>query len=169
MNIIQCAASVASRSFYYTLLPRATTRCARQSQSLPAIIRRRLAISPPDHNAKKDLSHLQRLEDANPERIQGILVNPKSVGYHVLPGNLVYKKYKWSGNTRKIPLELEHGYFWMISDLRRTDKKPTLSNETLISEEEAQFFPVLTGLKSLSRQNADLPFFFLDRDDNKSE
>ena len=62
----------------------------------------------------KGFEHLPRLESANPDRIKGIQVNPDSVGSTVLPGNLVYKKYKWSGNTRKIPLELKHGYFWMV-------------------------------------------------------
>lgn len=43
-----------------------------------------------------------KLDDVNPERIQGIQVNPKSIGSQILPGNLIYKTYKWSGNTRKV-------------------------------------------------------------------
>jgi ATPase complex subunit ATP10 len=109
---------------------------------------------------KKDFTKLQRFEDANPDRIAEIQVNPDSLGSKILPGNLVYKKYKFSGNTRKVPLELVHGYFWMMSDLRITNHKPTLSNDSLIKEEDAQIFPVLTGLKSLRGEPADLPFYF---------
>jgi hypothetical protein len=105
---------------------------------------------------------LPRLEDANPERIRGIQVSPDSVGNNILPGNLVYKKYRFSGNTRKVPMELTHGYFWMMWDLRNTDGKPTLANETLIPEEDAQLFPLLTGLKTLNKDKADLPFFFVE-------
>jgi hypothetical protein len=123
---------------------------------------RSLASSSPEDGKTTDYTKLRRLEDANPERIRGIQVNPDSVGNIVLPGNLLYKKYKWSGNTRKVPMELELGYFWMMSDLRKTSGKPTLSNETLIPEEEAQLFPVLTGLKTLNKDKADLPFFFVD-------
>eukprot|EP00536_Pseudo-nitzschia_multiseries_P002899 jgi/Psemu1/301652/fgenesh1_kg.41_\ len=111
----------------------------------------------------KEFAKLTRLEDANPERINGIQVNPDSLGYNVLPGNLTYKTYKWSGNTRKIPLELAHGYFWMVSDLKKTNQKPTLSNETLIPEGEAQLFPTLEGLTTLDDLDTvvDLPLFFL--------
>eukprot|EP00980_Cylindrotheca_fusiformis_P000291 scaffold66_cov115-Cylindrotheca_fusiformis.AAC.23 len=117
-------------------------------------------------NNDKDFTKLQRFEDANPERIRGIQVNPDGLGSQILPGNLVYKKYKLSGNTRKVPLELVHGYFWMMWDLRNTNNKPTLSNETLIPEEDSQIFPVLTGVKNLNGQKADLPFYFVE---NNSE
>ena len=115
-------------------------------------------------NKKKEFTKLPRLEDANPERIHGIEVNPDSLGYGVLPGNLIYKTYKWSGNTRKVPLELAHGYFWMVTDLKKTNQKPTLSNEKLIPEKEAQVFPVLEGLTSLEdlETKVDLPFVFLE-------
>ena len=106
-----------------------------------------------------------RLEDANPERISGIKVNPDSLGMNVLPGNLIYKKYKLSGNTRKIPLELAHGYFWMLKDLKNTNQKPTLSNEQLIPVRDAQLFPTLKGLNTLDDSNTevDLPLFFQEK------
>lgn len=116
-----------------------------------------------------DYTKLRRFEDANPERIRGIQVNPDGVGSQILPGNLVYKKYRVSGNTRKVPLELVHGYFWMMWDLRKTNNKPTLSNEKLIPEEDAQIFPVLTGVKSLNGENADLPFHFVDSEKGKTQ
>jgi ATPase complex subunit ATP10 len=122
-----------------------------------------LSPSPASEN-KKEFAKLTRLEDANPERIPGIEVNPDSTGYGVLPGNLIYKTYNWSGNTRKVPLELAHGYFWMIKDLKQTDQKPTLSNETLIPQNEARVFPTLEGLTTLDdlHTSVDLPLFFLE-------
>lgn len=110
----------------------------------------------------KDFTKLQRLEDANPERIRDIQVNPESVGNKILPGNFVYKYYKRTGNTRKVPVEIEHGYFWMMWDLTKTNNKPTLSNEQLIPEQDAQTFPLLRGVKSLSGYKTDLPFFFIE-------
>jgi hypothetical protein len=121
--------------------------------------RRFLSTPPPPEEA--DFSKLRRLEDANPERINGIQVNPDSIGSAVLPGNLTYKHYKWTGNTRKIPTELVHGYFWMLNDLKATGGKPTLPNESIIPEEEAQTFPMLAGLTSLSKETTDLPYFFI--------
>mmetsp|Transcript_5944 Transcript_5944/g.17194 ORF Transcript_5944/g.17194 Transcript_5944/m.17194 type:complete len:334 (-) Transcript_5944:31-1032(-) len=117
--------------------------------------------SSPEQPDDTDFTKLRRLEDANPERIHGIQVNPDGIGSTVLPGNLVYKFYKWTGNTRKVPLELVHGYFWMVNDLKKTGGKPTLPNKFLIPEDEAQAFPMLTGLESLSRVKADLPYFFI--------
>lgn len=120
---------------------------------------------------KTEFAKLTRLEDANPERISGIKVNPDGLGYGVLPGNLTYKTYKWSGNTRKIPLELAHGYFWMISDLKKTNNKVVLSNEKLIPEGEAQLFPTLEGLTTLDDLNTsvDLPLFFLEQAHQKQK
>lgn len=120
--------------------------------------------SPANSGNKKEFAKLPRLEDANPERIPGIEVNPDSLGHGVLPGNLIYKTYKWSGNTRKVPLELAHGYFWMVKDLKQTDQKPTLSNETLIPQNEAKIFPTLEGLTTLDdlKTSIDLPLFFLE-------
>jgi ATPase complex subunit ATP10 len=117
----------------------------------------------PSNNSPKDFTRLSRLEDANPERIRGIVVNPDSLGYSILPGNLIYKKYNWSGNTRKVPVELVHGYFWMIWDLKNTQQKPTLSNDTLIPRWEAQAFPPLKGLTTLAdpTTKVDLPSFFV--------
>jgi hypothetical protein len=120
------------------------------------------STTPTTTTAIKDYTKLQRLEDANPERIRAIQVHPDSVGRSILPGNLVYKYYKRTGNTRKVPVELEHGYFWMMWDLQNTNNKPTLSNEHLVPEHEAQTFPLLQGVKSLSGYKTELPFFFLE-------
>lgn len=109
-----------------------------------------------------DFSKERSFEDANPERIHGIQVNPDSIGDQVLPGKLVYKHYKWTGNTRKVPLELVHGYFWMLNDLKKTNGKPLLSNEKLIPEDQAQVFPILTGLETLGKVKTDIPYFFIE-------
>jgi len=116
---------------------------------------------PPPPGGDTDFPGLRRFEDANPTRIEGINVNPDGIGSTVLPGNLVYKYYKWTGNTRKIPLELAHGYFWMLNDLKKTGGKTTLPNNELIPEDQAQTFPMLTGLESLSRIQTDLPYTFI--------
>ena len=123
-----------------------------------------LSPDPESNKTKKEFAKLTRLEDANPERIHGIEVNPESLGHGVLPGNLIYKTYKWSGNTRKVPLELAHGYFWMVTDLKKTDQKPILSNTKLIPQREAQLFPTLEGLTTLEDLDTavDLPFVFLE-------
>lgn len=133
----------------------------RESSINKALIEKRRFSSSPRNPEDTDFSKLRRLEDANPERIHGIQVNPDSIGSNILPGNLVYKFYKWTGNTRKVPLELVHGYFWMLNDLKATNGKPTLSNEKLIPAEEAQTFPMLMGLESLSRKKTDLPYFLI--------
>lgn len=132
-------------------------------QRLQQSLQRPFSTEPGDENTPTAASEkLQRFEDANPERIRDIQINPDGVSSQILPGNLVYKKYKFSGNTRKVPLELVHGYFWMMRDLRRTGHKTTLSNETLIPADRAQLFPLLRGAKSLNNAEADLPFFFVD-------
>ena len=121
-----------------------------------------------NNNTKKEFAKLTRLEDANPERIHGIEVNPESLGHGVLPGNLIYKTYKLTGNTRKVPLKLAHGYFWMVTDLKKTDSKPTLSNTKLIPQKDAQLFPTLEGLTTLEDLGTDieLPIFFLEQAHN---
>lgn len=121
----------------------------------------RMFLSTPPSPDETDFSKMRRFEDANPERIHGINVNPVGLGSTVLPGNLVYKHYKWTGNTRKVPLELVHGYFWMLKDMKNTGGKPILPNEALIPEDEAQMFPMLTGLQSLSKVTTDVPYYFL--------
>jgi mitochondrial ATPase complex subunit ATP10 len=84
-----------------------------------------------------------------------------------LPGNLIYKTYKWTGNVRKIPVELAKGYFWMVSDLKKTNQKPTLSNDSLIPEIESQTFPTLMGLRALSDPGTaiDLPWGLINPND----
>lgn len=124
-------------------------------------------MPPPSSPDDTDFSKLRRFEDANPERIQGIHVNPAGLGSSILPGNLVYKHYKWTGNTRKVPLELVHGYFWMLNDLKNTNGKPILPNQSMIPEDEAQTFPTLTGLQSLSKVSTDLPYVFIANPDVK--
>ncbi|CAJ1942694.1 unnamed protein product [Cylindrotheca closterium] len=140
------------------LLPSSMLTSIQRVQSLP----RKFSTDPQDDMSTTTAEKLQRFEDANPDRIRDIQVNPEGIGSQILPGNLVYKKYRFSGNTRKVPLELVHGYFWMMWDLRRTGHKTTLSNETLIPAEQAQLFPVLQGVQSLNDTKTDLPFFFVD-------
>ena len=120
---------------------------------------------PPDdfrnHN-NKDYTKLERLEDANPERIKSIIVNPTSVGYEILPGNYVYKHFKFTGNIRKVPVEFQYGFWWMVWDLKKTNNKPTLSNTEVVPERQAQIFPPLMGLKTLNNEQVDLPFSLLE-------
>ena len=155
--------AVAARLHHSRLTPRlgvlGDTKTTRAPKVCTTPHGRYMSSAPPPGDT--DFPGLRRFEDANPTRIQGINVNPNGIGNRVLPGNLVYKYYKWTGNTRKIPLELAHGYFWMLSDLKKTGGKPTLPNDELIPEEEAQQFPLLTGLESLSKIKTDLPYAFI--------
>lgn len=100
------------------------------------------------------------------KRIKEIRVNEKSIGSKLKPGNLVDKFYPKTKNTRTLPVELAHGYFWMVHDLQATDGKPTLSNDYIIPAKNAEPFPeLLAGVKTLSdsdqTSNVELPQYFL--------
>lgn len=100
-------------------------------------------------------------------RIKEIQVNEKSIGSKIKPGNLVDKFYPKTGNTRTLPVELAHGYFWMVGDLDATGGKPTLSNDYIIPAKNAEPFPeLLAGVETLSdsddkNNRVELPQFFL--------
>jgi mitochondrial ATPase complex subunit ATP10 len=101
-----------------------------------------------------------------PHRHGGIRMHPDSISRKVLPpGNMVWQRSKpRKGRVRKQKyLELEYGYFWNIRDLKNTNEKPILSNETLIPEKDSKVFPKLEGLKSLASpsQQINLPDFFM--------
>jgi hypothetical protein len=67
-----------------------------------------LSPPPPPTNYTK----LKRLKNANPKQIKGIQVNPDSVGKEILPGNLVYRKYK-SGQYSENSIETQ---IWLLLD-----------------------------------------------------
>lgn len=96
-------------------------------------------------------------------RIKDIRVNENSIGAKIKPGDLVDKYYPKTKNTRTLPVELAHGYFWMVADLSKTNGKPTLSNDYLIPAKNAQPFPDLkAGVKTLDAdESVELPQFFL--------
>lgn len=100
-------------------------------------------------------------EEKEDNRIRDIQVNPDGIGSKIKPGNLVDKYYEKTKNTRAIPTELAHGYFWMIKDLASTGGKPILSNPHLIPAKNAQTFPSLSGLQTLHNESVELPEFFL--------
>jgi ATP10 protein len=94
-------------------------------------------------------------------RIRDIIANPDGLGSRIKPGNLIDKFYKRANKTRTVPVELAHGYFWMIKDTVATKGKPTLSNAHLIPTETAQQFPsILSGVKTLSGESVEIPDFF---------
>jgi ATP10 protein len=94
-------------------------------------------------------------------RIRDIIPNPDSIGSRIKPGNLIDKFYKRANRMRTVPVELAHGYFWMIKDVRDTQGKPTLSNTHLIPTETAQQFPsLLSGVKTLSGESVEIPEYF---------
>lgn len=102
------------------------------------------------------------------DRIREIQLDEASVGSKMKPFNLVDKYYPKTNNTRTLPVELAHGYFWMVSDLRVTDGKPTKSNDYLIPANLAQPFPdLLAGVTNLKGETIELPQFFLRK--NRSE
>ena len=87
-------------------------------------------------------------------RHEGILMNPEGLSRKILPGNLV-EQVTASGTTRQRYVELVHGYFWMVKDLRQTDEKPILPS--WIPSKEAKVFPTITNLTSLSGNRVDFP------------
>lgn len=94
-------------------------------------------------------------------RIRGIIANPDSLGSRIKPGNLIDKFYKRANKIRTVPVELAHGYFWMIKDIGAAQGKPTLSNTHLIPAETAQQFPkLLSGVKTLGGEPVEIPEFF---------
>lgn len=96
------------------------------------------------------------------ERIHDIEMNPNGLGNKILPGNVVIKQVR--DEERKIIAERALGNFWMMQDLNKTDNKPIITNETLISEERAQLFPPLkdwTTLEEGTQVIQTVPDFFL--------
>jgi ATPase complex subunit ATP10 len=91
-------------------------------------------------------------------------MNPNSISKTILPGNFVKKMSMRNGSIKKRYTELVHGYFWMLKDLQRSNEKPILSNQEIISESVAKVFPTLTQLRKLdSNELVNLPSFFLRR------
>lgn len=108
-----------------------------------------------------------------PHRHGGIRMHPDSISRKILPpGNMVWQRSKpRKGRVRQQKyLELEYGYFWNIRDMKNTNEKPILSNETLIPEKDSKVFPKLEGLKSLASpsQQINLPDFFMQPPPNSS-
>lgn len=89
-------------------------------------------------------------------------MNPGSFGNKILPGNKVIKVVR--DEERQILAERAFGNFWMMSDLKKTDNKPILTNDTLIDEADAQVFPTLgewITLKEGSQPYQQVPDFFI--------
>lgn len=101
------------------------------------------------------------------QRHSGIQLHPDSISKTILPGNFVLRETK-SGGIKKRYTELAHGYFWNIKDLKRSDNKPILLNESLIPENQAKVFPHLSRLESLSGDTeVELPDYFLRKNRSK--
>ncbi|KAL7533190.1 hypothetical protein ACHAXR_005094 [Thalassiosira sp. AJA248-18] len=94
------------------------------------------------------------------QRNKNIIMHPEGLGQKIVPGNFVIKKNPKTGAEKKVILEHALGYFWAFKDLTVTDKKPILSNETLIPAAEAEKFPVLKELVNLHEEVVDIPDFF---------
>eukprot|EP00977_Amphora_coffeiformis_P028324 scaffold34929_cov160-Amphora_coffeaeformis.AAC.2 len=82
------------------------------------------------------------------KRHLGIQMHPDSIGARIMPGDVVYKK-TLAGKERWQPVSLEHGYFWMLRDLRQTDEKPIQTNPKLIAETDAKYFPTIRAVQCL--------------------
>mmetsp|Transcript_26366 Transcript_26366/g.56044 ORF Transcript_26366/g.56044 Transcript_26366/m.56044 type:complete len:357 (+) Transcript_26366:146-1216(+) len=94
------------------------------------------------------------------QRNKNIIMHPDGHSQKILPGNFVVKKNPSTGVEKKVLLEHALGYFWAIKELSLTDKKPILSNETLIPAAEAENFPSLKELVNLHEEVVDVPDFF---------
>lgn len=95
------------------------------------------------------------------QRNKSIIMHPDGHGRNILPGNLVIKENAKTGAKKKVLLEHALGYFWALKDLSLTDKKPVLSNETLVPAAEAEKFPALKNLVNLQKEAVDIPDFFV--------
>lgn len=94
------------------------------------------------------------------QRNKNIIMHPEGHGKNILPGNFVIKKDPKTGAEKKVMLEFALGYFWAMKELSLTDKKPILSNETLIPAAESEKFPSLKELVNLHEEVVDIPDFF---------
>jgi hypothetical protein len=111
------------------------------------------------HNNLSD----QQEEEIARHRHHGILMHPDSISNLILPPGNVVRRTTRRGKVQNQYIELEYGYFWMIKDLKRSDEKPILSNDTLIPSRLAKPFPLLPGCKSLTGEKVDLGIDYLTR------
>lgn len=88
-------------------------------------------------------------------------MNPEGHSARILPGGLVEKTVR--NEQRKVLVERAFGNFWMMTDLKRTDNKPVLSNPHLIPEQTSQIFPSLSHWTPVqdTSQAVDVPDFFV--------
>lgn len=106
------------------------------------------------------IAHNSFSTDQKSKRIDGICVNPESIGSQILPGGRSVIKKDRKGDFREVMVERAYGHFWMISDLAKVGKKPTLAS--VIAEEHAQPFPCFPSFSVLSSDEAvDVPEYFL--------
>lgn len=94
------------------------------------------------------------------QRNKSIIMNPNGQGKNILPGGFVLKKDPKKGGYRKVILEHSLGYFWAIKELASTNKKPIISNNTVIPAAEAEKFPFLGDMVNLKGEAASIPDFF---------
>jgi ATPase complex subunit ATP10 len=87
-------------------------------------------------------------------------MNPEGHSARILPGGLVEKTVR--NEQRQVLVERAFGNFWMMTDLKRTDNKPVLSNVHLIPEETSQVFPSLANWSTVQDgTQVDIPSFFM--------
>ena len=96
------------------------------------------------------------LNEVNPT----IKVSDLGVSGSILPGGKIEKVHDKTREKTIVDVDQAFGYFWEIGDLRKNGGKPVVANEALIPESEAQLFPKLDGLMTLSgEENISLPSF----------
>ena len=100
-------------------------------------------------------------EGLTAQRNKSIIMNPAGQGQHILPGGFILKKDPKKGGHRRVFVEHSLGYFWAIKDLANTNKKPILSNETIVPAAEAEKFPFLGDMISLKDEKVSIPDFFI--------
>mmetsp|Transcript_23011 Transcript_23011/g.26263 ORF Transcript_23011/g.26263 Transcript_23011/m.26263 type:complete len:297 (-) Transcript_23011:58-948(-) len=111
------------------------------------------------------IPYLHRHFSANESnnRLWGIKVNPESIGNSILPGGEYCLKHDPRTHAdRRVRVEHNYGYFWMVSDLAKTKNKPIVSNKTIIPETEAESFPTLINCQEMKNdEDIVLPDYFL--------
>jgi len=112
---------------------------AKQSQNATTTTNGRSGVS--------DLVPLHLLDETTKLRLAnrhtGIVCHPDSISQNILPYDQILKTNPKTGSIRLMDVDRSYGYFWTLTDLKKTQNKPIITSSTLIPIEHAKIFPSL--------------------------